>query len=205
MGEKGQSKMKHRGRILFLLGFSGAIAFGWVGFPRVLYRTQAQPLQFSHRVHSGEKVGLACDDCHSVTEAGYFTGIPKLEKCSACHAEPVSQSQDEKVLVERYVKTEREIPWLVYARQPQNVRFPHAIHIKRAKLECERCHGEHGKTDKLRMYQENRISGYSRDIWGYSISRISFKAPEHPPMKMDDCTRCHGERGVVTACRACHK
>ena len=55
------------------------------------------------------------------------------------------------------------------------------------------------------MYQENRISGYSRDIWGYSISRVSFDAPEHPPMKMDDCMRCHEEKKVIAACRACHK
>jgi hypothetical protein len=197
--------MKHRGGILFLLGFGIAIAAGWAGFPRILYRTEAQPLQFSHRVHTGEKVGMACDDCHSLTEAGYFTGVPKLEKCSGCHAEPVTQSQDEKLLVEKYVKPEREIPWLVYARQPQNVRFSHAIHMNKAKLECERCHGQHGKTDKLRTYQENRISGYSRDIWGYSISRISFEPPEHPPMKMDDCMRCHEDKNVVTACRACHK
>ena len=195
--------MKHRSSILFVLGFTTALALGWTAFPKALYRTQSQPVQFSHKIHGGEKVGLACDDCHTVTEAGYFTGIPKLEKCSGCHAEPVSQSADEKLFVERYVKAEKEVPWLVYSRQPQNVRFSHAIHSSRAKLACADCHGQHGKSDKLRPYQENRISGYSRDIWGPSISRIS--AVERPGMKMDDCTHCHAGRGVLTACQACHK
>jgi hypothetical protein len=197
--------MKHKGYILFALGFFAALAAGWAGFPRLLYRTEAQPLQFSHRTHAGEKAGLACDECHSVTEAGYFTGIPKLEKCSMCHAEPLGKTPDEKTLVNEYVTPGHEIPWLVYSRQPQNVRFPHAIHIKRAKLECAKCHGEHGKTETLRPYQENRISGYSRDIWGQSISRISTGPVERPSMKMDDCTHCHDDSGTVTSCRSCHK
>jgi hypothetical protein len=197
--------MKHKGAILFTLGFTAALVAGWAGFPRILYRQQPQPLQFSHRTHAGEKAGLACDDCHSVTDAGYFTGIPKLEKCSTCHAEPLGQTPDEKKLVQEYVKPAQEIPWLVYSRQPQNVRFPHAIHLKSAKLDCVSCHGEHGKTETLRTYEENRISGYSRDIWGRSISRVSFRPPERPSMKMADCEHCHNDRGVVTSCRSCHK
>jgi menaquinone reductase, multiheme cytochrome c subunit len=197
--------MKHAGTILFVLGVTTALAVGWDGFPRLLYRTEAQPLQFSHRTHAGDKAGLGCDDCHSVTDAGYFTGIPKMEKCSGCHAEPLGKSAEEKQLVDTYVKPGREVSWLVYSRQPQNVRFPHAIHLKRAKLECATCHGDHGKTETLRPYQQNRISGYSRDIWGQSISRISFRPAERPSMKMDDCMHCHSLRGVVASCRSCHK
>lgn len=197
--------MKHAGSIVFAFGFGTALAFGWAAFPRLLYTTQQQPLEFSHRVHTGEKGGMSCEDCHSITDAGYFTGVPKLEKCSVCHAEPLSKDPHELRLVERYVKPEREIPWLIYSRQPQNVRFSHAIHVRRGKVACESCHGQHGKTDTLRPYQQNRISGYSRDIWGASISRISFEAQERPAMKMDDCTRCHHTNHVVTGCRACHK
>jgi menaquinone reductase, multiheme cytochrome c subunit len=205
LGGKDKQAMRHTGAILFALGFSTALAAGWAGFPRLLYRTEAQPLQFSHKTHAGEKAGLACDDCHSITEAGHFTGIPKLEKCSTCHAEPLGKTLDEKKLVEQYVKPVREIDWLVYSRQPQNVRFPHAIHLKRAKLDCVKCHGEHGKTETLRVYEQNRISGYSRDIWGQSISRMSFRQSERPSMKMDDCLHCHDDRGVITSCRSCHK
>ena len=75
--------------------------------------------------------------------------------------------------------------------------------MKLAKLPCEECHRDHGKTDTLRQYQENRISGYSRDIWGTSISRIAVKT--RPGMKMSDCENCHDSRGVKTGCLDCHK
>jgi menaquinone reductase, multiheme cytochrome c subunit len=194
-----------RGVTAFGSGLAFALWAGWVAFPRALYRSAAQPFQFSHKVHTGEKVGLTCDDCHSFGDDGRFAGIPRLDKCSACHSEPVSQSPDEKVFVEKYVKASREVPWLVYSRQPDNVFFSHATHVRIAKLACDKCHGGHGKSDKLRLYQENRISGYSRDIWGPSILRIGASAGGRAGMKMDDCTHCHRENGVLTGCLDCHK
>src|SRR5690349_17898482 len=133
--------MKFRGTAMFLLGFAATMWAGWFAFPRVLYSTGSQPLNFSHKVHAGEKVGMSCDDCHGIGEDGRFAGIPRVEKCAGCHAEPVTESADEQLLVTRYVKTEREVPWLVYSRQPDNVAFSHAIHVKLAKLKCEQCHG----------------------------------------------------------------
>ena len=41
----------------------------------------------------------------------------------------------------------------------------------------------------MRVYEQNRISGYSRDIWGHSMSRLG-RAP-HDGMKMSDCEDCH--------------
>ena len=105
--------------------------------------------------------------------------------------------------MEKYVTPNREIPWAVYSRQPENVWFPHAPHLKLAKLDCAECHGDHGKTTRLRPFERNRISGYSRDIWGPSISRIS--ARQRPGMKMDDCVDCHHEHGLSHSCMECHK
>ncbi len=188
----------------FAAGMAVALFAGWQAFPRLLYRTERQPLVFSHKVHI-EKAGSTCEDCHSIAASGAFSGIPRVEKCAGCHAAPMTSSADEKILIDRYIAQNREVPWLVYARQPDNVHFSHATHIKLAKLTCERCHGPHGKTDALRPYQQNRISGYSRDIWGSSIARISFAPQEHPGMKMDDCASCHRARGVKTSCVACHR
>jgi len=179
--------MKHAGLVVFAVGFASALAAGWAGLPRVLYRTEAQPVGFSHKVHAGEKVGMACNDCHAITDAGHFGGIPKIDKCAGCHAEPVTTSADEKRLVERFVKPGREVPWGVYARQPQNVRFSHAIHQNLAKLKCEQCHGQHGTSDKLPLVRVNRISGYAHT------------------MKMSECEQCHAEKRVGTTCQSCHK
>jgi hypothetical protein len=179
------------------------LAMGWHAFPRVLYRRIHQPVQFSHRIHTGEKVGLSCDSCHTLSDDGRFAGIPAIEQCSGCHAQAQGLTADEKEVVEKYVTPNKEIPWLVYARQPENVNFSHAPHLKLAQLKCERCHGPHGSSDSLRPYEENRISTYSRDIWGHSISRMRNNSWEG--MKMDDCARCHQEQNVSTSCIDCHK
>ncbi len=195
--------MKHRGFIIFACGLTAALALGWLAFPAVLYEKVEQPLQFSHKVHTGETVGLPCEECHAFREDGSFTGIPKLEKCAACHGQTIGNSPDEKRLVEEYVASSREIPWLVYAAQPQNAYFSHIRHVRLGQVPCERCHGPHGSSDRLDPFQRNRISGYSRAIWGTSLAGI--KSNPWDGMKMDDCSHCHRERGVMESCLACHK
>lgn len=195
--------MKISGKIPFIAGLVVSLTVGWLGFPLALYKSTNQPLQFNHRMHTGEKVGLTCDACHSLRENGRFSGIPGIEQCTPCHAEPVTKSADEKLLVEKYIKANQEIPWLVYFRQPENVYFSHANHIKLANLSCERCHGDHGSSESLRPFQRNRLSGYSRAIWGQSIS--GFRTRNNIGMKMFDCTRCHEQLGVKNSCFSCHK
>lgn len=191
------------GRVLaaFVVGFGAALAGGWLAFPRALYRAVDQPIQFSHAIHTGEKVGSACSDCHALGDDGRFVGLPPVEVCAGCHAEPLGDSPDEKRLVEEYVKPGREIPWLVYARQPENVFFSHSAHIRLASLSCERCHGSHGKTDSLRPIELNRLTAYSRDVDGGLVTL----ARDAGTMKMDDCARCHRDRGVREGCLTCHK
>ncbi len=189
---------------MFFAGVAAALAAGWAGFPYALYERRPQPLEFNHAVHTGEKGGMKCEDCHVLRDDGSFAGIPAVENCSGCHAQPLGTTQAEKVLVEKYVTPNREIPWEVYSRQPENVWFPHAPHIRLAKLDCAECHGDHGKTTRLRPFERNRVSGYSRDIWGPSISRIAT-GKRRPGMKMDDCVDCHREKGLAHSCMECHK
>ena len=195
--------MSRRATIGYLTGLGAALLGGWVAFPHVLYQSVEQPLQFSHALHTGEKSGLSCQDCHSLGRDGRFAGIPGIETCAPCHQEAQGKTADEKRLVEEYVSKGREIAWLSYARQPQNVSFSHAQHVTLAGLTCERCHGPHGRSETLRPFERNRISGYSRDIWGPSMSRL--RRAEWEGMKMDDCSRCHHARGVRESCLDCHK
>jgi hypothetical protein len=180
-----------------------ALFLGWMVFPGALYTSEAQPLVFSHKVHAGDQVGLSCSDCHPVGDNGRFGGIPAVAKCAECHASVIGETADEKLLVDEYVTPGREIPWKVYSRQPDNAYFPHAVHVNRAKLACTDCHGPHGESDGSRVYQVNRITGYSRDIWGPNISGF----PSHPweGMKMDRCVHCHESRGRADGCIECHK
>jgi hypothetical protein len=187
----------------FLLGLGAAMILGWFGLPAILYESIEQPLQFSHALHTGDDVCMDCESCHGFDAEGHFTGTPSVEVCAGCHDECLGESEDEKTLVAHYIVPSLQIPWLVYARQPDNVHFPHAQHVRLAELPCERCHGPHDQTEKLRPFERNLLSGYSRDIWGRNISGISTE--QWDGMKMGDCSHCHREQGVVESCLDCHK
>lgn len=194
--------MTLRSTIVFLGGFATVLAAGWVGFPNLLYKSVAQPLDFNHSVHQ-KKASMQCADCHSVRSDGTSAGIPATTNCSSCHAEPAGSTKNEKMLVVNWVKPGREIPWQVYSRQPVNVRFSHAVHVQLGKLACENCHGTHGASERLARYEENRISGYSRNIWGHNIGR--FTNTPGDGMKMSDCEQCHEKKGVEAGCLGCHQ
>ncbi|MGA2964766.1 MAG: menaquinone reductase multiheme cytochrome c subunit QrcA [Terriglobales bacterium] len=185
------------------LGLAVALLAGWVAFPRVLYVQRKQPLQFRHKTHA-EKSGVTqCGDCHAFRDDGSYAGLPHAETCAACHSDRIGTSKDEAILVDKYIKPGQEVPWLVYSRQPANVWFSHAIHLRRAALACAECHATYGESDEARIYQVNRISGYSRDIWGHSMSRLR-RAPGDG-MKMSDCEDCHRRHKIEVGCLGCHE
>jgi cytochrome c553 len=92
--------VRNRGIIVFAAGLLAALGAGWLGFPKVLYQRTPQPLQFSHAVHTGEKAGMKCEDCHSLREDGSFSGIPAVAQCAGCHSAPLGTTAAEKQLVE---------------------------------------------------------------------------------------------------------
>jgi hypothetical protein len=192
-----------RNSLVFAFGLAVALMVGWVGFPRVLYVQQHQPVDFLHKTHA-EKSGVTdCSECHVLRDDGSFAGLPPMEKCAGCHSDRIGDSKAEATLVNTYIKPGHETPWLVYSRQPANVWFSHAIHVKRAGLACSECHSTYGETDQVKVYELNRISGYSRDIWGHSMSRLR-RAP-HEGMKMSDCEDCHRQHNLEVGCLGCHE
>jgi hypothetical protein len=192
--------VKFKGFAPFAAGMVLSLAFGWWVFPKILYTSEPQPVQFSHALHAGERVGLTCQDCHGLGDKGTFAGIPRIEQCAPCHAEPTGTTEEERRFVEEFVKKNREVPWRVYARQPDNAYFSHVYHVKTAGIQCTRCHGQHGTTTSLRPLEVNFINGYSKDIWGSSISGIASDG-----MKMSNCIDCHKEHARRSACIDCHK
>jgi hypothetical protein len=179
--------------LFFILGLIASLVVGWVIFPKLLYSSKEQPVHYDHAKHN-ELVDDGCESCHYFREDGTFSGVPKLEQCIDCHEEVNGESPEEEHFVREYVEKEREVPWLVYSRQPDCVFFSHAAHVKMGKMDCVTCHGHIGESEKLKPYQENRISGYSRDIWGYNIA--GFKRNSWDRMKMDDCSECHQRENV---------
>jgi len=171
------------GGVIFFFGFILALIVGWVVFPNVLFSQKAQPVNFSHLAHQDG----SCEDCHSFREDGSFTGIPKIEKCKECHEQQQGQSEAERIVVEEYIQQDKEIPWKVYSWQPDNVYFSHAPH-KAGGIECKACHRDVEKEEKLPVFKEDRLTGYSMQT-----------------MKMEKCEKCHAERGASNECEMCHK
>ena len=189
--------------MFFIIGFFVSLYIGWLIFPKLLYSQKKQPLDFNHVTHV-EAVDDGCESCHFFREDGSYAGVTKLEQCVDCHEEAQGESPDEIKFVEEYVTKGKEVPWFVYSRQPDCVFFSHAAHVKAAELDCTVCHGHIGESEHLKMYEENIITGYSRDIWGKNI--IGLKKNSWDRMKMDDCAQCHAEEtGRKDACFVCHK
>ncbi len=189
--------------LFFIIGLAAALVAGWIIFPKLLYSQKKQPIDFNHALHN-ELVEEGCESCHFFREDGSFSGVPKLAQCIECHEEVQGEDPEEEKFVETYVANENEVPWLVYSRQPDCVFFSHAAHVKAAEMDCTVCHGHIGESTHLKTYEENRISGYSRDIWGKNIA--GFKKNTWDRMKMDDCAKCHQkETGSKGACFQCHK
>ena len=125
-----------------------------------------------------------------------------------CHSDPGSplgENPEEKKYLTEYAAKEKEVPWLSYSRQPDNVYFSHIAHVKMGNVDCRTCHGDHGRSEVLPTHQRNRITGYSRNIWGMNIA--GYKSNPWDRMKMDDCGECHDRRGLPqnNNCFVCHK
>ena len=205
------------GLVYFIAGLVPALIIGWIIFPMVLYSEQQQPVNFNHALHmdsdivdgiEGDTDVEKCLYCHSFRDDGTFVGIPRIDKCTECHDDPESplgESPDEQKFLTEYVADEIEVPWLSYSRQPDCVYFSHIAHVNMGELDCGICHGDHAKTEKLPLYQKNRLTGYSINIWGENIAGIKMNTWDR--MKMDDCAECHTEKGREenNACFVCHK
>jgi len=179
--------------LFFMLGLIVSLIVGWVIFPQVLYSQKKQPVDFNHVLHNDE-VEDGCESCHFFRDDGTFSGVPRLSQCVDCHEEVNGEDPEEEKFVNEYVAKDREVPWLIYSRQPSNVFFSHAAHVKMAQMDCVTCHGNIGETENLKVYEENRISGYSRDIWGKNIAGLKRNTWDR--MKMDDCSECHQKENV---------
>ncbi len=184
-----------------ILGFVVALVFGWWIFPELMYASREQPVAFSHETHVTE-AGMDCVDCHSLRDDGTFAAFPTTQDCAECHIVALGDSEAERFFIENYVETGREVDWLVYQKQPDNVYFSHATHSMESCNMChtfsqqELCQFCHIALDKgySPAMEENRISGYSKNT-----------------MKMWQCEACHADPNHLAgtnannACFVCHK
>lgn len=188
--ESKSSQRKHSfftGFLFFLTGLIIALIFGWGVFPNLLFSEKEQPIKFSHALEDHADYG--CEGCHFFRDDGTFSGIPKLETCTECHEDVQGDKPEEKKFVNNYVKPSKEVPWVAYQWQPDNVFFSHAAHLKSKKpLACITCHRDVTKEKVPPKAKINRLTGYH------------FRT-----MKMHVCEDCHAKSGANNACNTCHK
>ncbi len=188
----------------FFVGIVAALVVGWWLFPKALFSEKHQPIRFSHVVHV-EESAMACTDCHFFNADGSFSGIPTTEQCADCHSSVLGEDPDEIKFVNEYVAKNKEVDWLVYQMQPDNVFFSHAAHTletcgmchvewEKEVDVCNNCHPNVAETDTPPAYYENRLTKYSKET-----------------MKMWACEKCHahpdhiGQTRASNACFVCHK
>ena len=133
-----------------------------------------QPLPFSHKLHT--QFFPECLDCHQLASDGWTMSYPEEEKCMVCHATIRAESPAIKKLAE-YSAQKKPVPWVQVYHVPDYVYFSHRTHLKKAKLECETCHGQVRKRDVL---------------------------TKEKPTSMQACMSCHKEKGASVNCRTCH-
>ncbi|MDP2956482.1 MAG: cytochrome c3 family protein [Longimicrobiales bacterium] len=137
-----------------------------------------QPIAFNHSKHV-QDLGLVCTTCHLYAETGTRATIPNIEVCQMCHAQPLTESPEEAVLVE-HIQSGQPIRWRKVYWVPDHVYFSHRRHTSVAKIACETCHGAMGE----------------------------MVAPVSRPMvkiTMDRCLNCHKSEGASSDCISCHR
>jgi hypothetical protein len=160
---------------IFVILVISFVAFRWYEF--FAGAAVKQPLEFSHKVHTE---AAQCEDCHGDIKKPYSAGLPDIKVCMGCHGDkPATDSPEEKKLI-NYINQNKDISWKRLYTIPVHVYFSHNRHVSVAKLECERCHGDIGKT---------------------------VKPPGRPlvDIEMSRCISCHKKNNVDTSCVICHR
>ena len=137
-----------------------------------------QPIDFPHRIHQINEIGIECYECHTGVKRGARAGLPSINFCMTCH-ETIGVESDRRIQALRdYAKRGEEIPWQpVYGFvEESHVRFNHAPHI-RASVDCAVCHG-----DLTQMTVAERVVDHT----------------------MGFCINCHKQKGASNDCLTCH-
>jgi hypothetical protein len=137
-----------------------------------------QPIDFPHKIHNFNEIGIECQDCHSGVRTGPRAGIPSINVCMSCH-EDIGDVKDARIQTLRdFAKRKEEIPWQrVYGFvEESHVRFNHSPHV-RAGVECATCHGD------------------------LTTMTVAEKKVDHT---MGFCISCHQQKGASNDCLVCH-
>jgi glucose dehydrogenase len=145
-----QAKLETRTRLPVELG----VIPGGKGNKPVDIRPQpqapAQPVPFSHRVHSS--AGVNCGSCHQLTANGKQMRIPTVVQCTVCH-ESIARERPAILKLASLQKEGGRISWARVYQLPDYVFFSHQKHFA-AQVDCAVCHGNVRSLDAMRQVKD---------------------------------------------------
>src|SRR5215208_6452226 len=111
-----------------------------------------QPVQFSHKHHSGDD-GIDCRYCHSTVETTASAGMPPTQTCMNCHSQIWAESPYLEP-VRASFRENKPIEWERVHDLPEFAYFNHSIHVAKG-VGCSTCHGQ---IDNMpAVFQENTL------------------------------------------------
>ncbi|MBZ2179612.1 MAG: cytochrome c3 family protein [Acidobacteriota bacterium] len=138
----------------------------------LLLLAQDQPIPYSHKTHL--KMGLKCNECHTMPGKGEAATFPAESKCMTCHTAIKKESKHIQLLAE-YAAKKEPVPWVRVYKLPGFVWFSHKVHT--AVVDCAQCHGNVAESEVIK---------------------------KEKPITMNACMACHDEHKAPNECNFCH-
>ncbi|MCC5877016.1 MAG: cytochrome c3 family protein [Candidatus Sumerlaeia bacterium] len=133
----------------------------------------AQPIPFSHVLHSGV-MNMECLYCHGSAEKGAHAGIPSMDVCMGCHSIVRTDSPDIQRLTEYYNNGEA-VPWVRIHALPDHSYFSHQWHVA-AGIACQTCHGPVQEMATVRQWSKLEMGEcmacHRQDTYVANIDRV---------------------------------
>ncbi len=130
-----------------------------------------QPIPYSHKAHL--KMGLKCNECHTMPGKGELATYPTESKCMTCHVAVKKESPHIQLLAE-YARKKAPVPWVQVYKLPEFVWFSHKAH---AAADCARCHGPVAERDVITKEK--------------AITMVACMACHDEHKAPNECNLCH--------------
>ncbi len=184
------------------------------------YIERQQPVQFSHKHHSGDD-GIDCRYCHTSVEVSSSAGMPATKTCMNCHSQIWSESPYLE-LVRTSWKEGKPIEWTRVHDLPDYAYFNHSIHVAKG-VGCSSCHG---RIDEMpAVYQASSLQmewclACHREPERFlrpkdKIYEMDYNAPNHLGENTTEEKLALGRKlkkdynvrnaQVLTSCSTCHR
>jgi hypothetical protein len=178
---------------------------------RQLYYEPDQPIAFSHKIHAGDNQ-TDCRYCHTTVDESKHAGFPSVTVCMNCHnviKEGTYSGKEEIAKVRAAYENNEHIRWVRVHNVPDHAYFNHAQHVAVGNIDCEECHGDVAKMDRIRQvndlsmgwcincHRKTEVQFFTNDFYkDYEKLHAKLKSGEKVRITVDniggnECQKCH--------------